>query len=392
MKKICMLTTSYPRYKGDYVGIFVHNLAKELVKQNIEVKILTPHDINTKNNEIVDGVKIIRFRYWFTKKSQKLTYGEGIPNNLSHSFLAKIQLPFFLVIFFFKSIKHIKNCDIIHAHFLSVGFFSVILKKLLGKKLIVTTHGSDLLMIPKNKLLKKMIISLLSSSNHIIAVSNANKENLIKLGIKKEFITVIHNGTYLLDFYDDIKYKNNKNVNIIWVGRMIELKGLNFLLNAMKIVVSRYPNSNLTLIGDGPLKNNLMKLSDELLITNNVVFKGYIKNNEIPFYLKNSDIFVLPSIYEGFGIAGLEAMSSGKAIVGSKVGGIVDIVKDQINGFLVEPRNYEQLAEKICYLIEHPEIRKKMGYEGRKMVENNYTWEKIADKTFELYSKILNNN
>ena len=94
--KVCILSTSYPRYSGDYAGIFVHNLAKELIFNNIKVKVVSPHDLDTKNCEIIDGVKIERFKYWFIKKGQMLAYGGGMPYNLANSFLAKIQLPFFL--------------------------------------------------------------------------------------------------------------------------------------------------------------------------------------------------------------------------------------------------------------------------------------------------------
>ena len=96
----------------------------------------------------------------------------------------------------------------------------------------------------------------------------------------------------------------------------------------------------------------------------------------------------MPSTFEGFGISALEAMSYSKPIIGSDVGGITDIVKDQINGLLVEPRNHQQLAEKICYLIENPKERIRMGIEGRKIVEKSYTWKKIAGKTIELYSNL----
>ena len=132
--KICMLSTSYPRYIGDYVGIFVHNLAKELVKQGLKVSVLAPHDIKTKDHEVIDGVEIYRVRYWFTKQSHKLAYGEGMPYNFSHLILAKIQLPFFLLFFFLRSLRVAKSCDVIHAHFLPSGILGALIKNFFSQQ------------------------------------------------------------------------------------------------------------------------------------------------------------------------------------------------------------------------------------------------------------------
>ena len=100
--KICMLTTSYPRFRGDYAGNFVHNLTKELVKNHIKVTVVAPHDHNTKNFEQIDGVDIYRFKYWFTKKGHRLTYGSGIPSNIVNSPIAIVQIFVFILCFYVK--------------------------------------------------------------------------------------------------------------------------------------------------------------------------------------------------------------------------------------------------------------------------------------------------
>ncbi|HEY0087211.1 MAG TPA: glycosyltransferase family 4 protein, partial [Candidatus Lokiarchaeia archaeon] len=267
------------------------------------------------------------------------------------------------------------------------------IKKISKKKVVITVHGSDILTIPRNQLIKKIYIGLIKHSDHIIAVSNANKKKLIELGVKEDMIFVIPNGIYLYELKNVKNPKKKKDeTKIVWTGRMVEIKGLKNLIKAMKIVVTSYPDSKLALIGDGPLKNNLMNLSEDLCLKENIDFIGYVKNEAILEYLENSDIFVLPSTFEGFGISALEAMNCSKPIIGSNIGGIVDIIEDKKNGLLVEPENHQQLAEKICYLIEHPVDRIRMGKEGRKIAEKNFTWEKIAGKTFELYSKLLKNS
>lgn len=383
-----MLSTGY--LDGNDTKIHVHNLAKELIKRGIAVKIVAPHHVNTKNHEFIDRVEVYRFQYWFTKQGQKLAYGAGIPYNLTHLLLAKVQLPFFLLSFFLKGLRIAKQCDIIHAQFLLSGFVGVFIKKLLGHKLVITAHGSDIYMIPEGGLMKKTFITIISQSDSVIAVSNANKRKLVNLHLKERMIKVIHNGVSLSVFKKESSPRaNRKEPHIIWVGRMTKEKGLEYLIKAMKITVTRYPNSKLTLVGDGPLKKKLGGIIKELSLNDNIIFTGFVKNEEVFKYLKNADIFVLPSLSEGLPIVALEAMAAGKTVIASDVGGTSEVVKDGITGFLVEPKNPEMLAEKIHYIIKHPQTRKNMEDKSRKLVEKKFTWEKTAGITIELYKNLL---
>jgi len=388
--KICMLTTSYPRFSGDYVGSFVHDLAKELVKNNIEVNIVAPHDKDTKNHEVMDGVNIFRFSYWPVKKMNKIAYGGGIPYNLVHTIWAKIQLPFFVIFFFLMSLRISKKCDIIHAQFLLSGFVGVFVKRITGRRLVITAHGTDIYAIPQRGGFNKMYIKTIAHSDNLITVSNANKKRLTKIGLREDLITVIPNGRDISTIKDISTLKQERDkLEITWVGRMVEVKGLQYLIKAMDNIVSGYPNAHLTLIGDGPLKKKFKRVVKELSIDSNISFIGFINNEDVMQYLESSDIFVLPSISEGFPVVILEAMAVAKPVVASNVGGIPDAVEDGNTGFLVEPKNPEQLTEKISYLIDHPEERKRMGNNGRRMVEEKFTWDKITGKIIGIYKNIL---
>jgi glycosyltransferase involved in cell wall biosynthesis len=387
--KLYILTTSYPRFSGDYSGIFIHNLSKDLISRKIKVDVLAPHDRDTKNCEIIDKVKIKRFKYWFTKKGHKLTYKGGIPYNLSNSYLAKIQLPFLMLFLFLKGLKNARKYDIIHAHFLLSGFIGVFIKKFSRKKLVITAHGSDVYKIPKKGIFKKIFIWIISKSNAITTVSYANKRRLIDLGLKKEMITVIPNGVNLSQFKTkSILGENRDKIDIVWIGKINEIKGLEYLIQAMVTVIDIHPNSNLTLIGDGPLKQKYEKLTFDLSLNKNIVFAGSIKNNKIPDYLEDKDIFVLPSLSEGLPLAIIEAMAASKPIITSNVGGISDLVDDGVNGILIDSKNPDLLAEKICYLIENPKIRKNMGIESRKKIEKNFTWDKIINNLIQIYENL----
>ena len=141
--KICVITTSYPAYKGHFQSPFVYELTKNLVKNKQNVEVVCPfYKISKSKQETIEGIKIHRFQYAYPRFFQKLTSGGGIPSNMKSSFLAKIQLPFFLLSMMIKSFKVAKKCDIVHAQWALSGLIGVFIKKIYKKPLILTTRGA----------------------------------------------------------------------------------------------------------------------------------------------------------------------------------------------------------------------------------------------------------
>jgi glycosyltransferase involved in cell wall biosynthesis len=180
--------------------------------------------------------------------------------------------------------------------------------------------------------------------------------------------------------------QDHKEYIIGTVGRIESVKGIRYLLLAMKIILAKFPNTKLEIIGDGTEVKFLKHLALENNISNSVSFLGKF-TDVIPFY-KRMDIFVLPSVLEGFGIVLLEAMASGIPIVATNVNGIKEVVIDMSCGILVPPRNPEAIANAVIRLIENPEV-------NRKLVENGYERAKLFDipnhimKLEQLYVNLL---
>jgi glycosyltransferase involved in cell wall biosynthesis len=402
--KICILTSTYPRWKNDYIPAFVHNLAKELVKAGICVIVVAPHDANTKSHDFIDGVEIYRFQYWFTRKGQRVAYGSGMPDNLAHSVLAKIQLPFFILFFFLKGLKIAKKCDLIHAQFLLSGFIGVFIKKITGKKLILTIHAGGLFGLERMPCKRKVARLIAIETDKINVVSNYIGERFLKLltadmSMKiKDHIVVMPMGVHLDRFNSGSKPGSKVNINkiaLLFVGRITDKKGLPTLIDAIHILKETVTNFQLYIVGGGPLKSRMEKRVSDLELNKYTEFTGRVSDQELTELYRSSDIVIVPSVIsesgdtEGMPVVILEAMAAGKPIVASNVSGIPDVVTDGINGYLVEQKDPEQLAEKIIYLIEHPKLRENMGMVGRKMVEKKFTWKKIGERTIEMYSGIL---
>jgi glycosyltransferase involved in cell wall biosynthesis len=144
----------------------------------------------------------------------------------------------------------------------------------------------------------------------------------------------------------------------------------------------------LYIAGSGPEENKLKELVKELNIEENVNFLGYISGIKKYSYYKSADVCVFPSIYEAFGIVLLEAMACGKPVVASNVGGIPFVVEEGKTGLLFESGNVEDLADKIVTILKDEELREKMGEAGRERAKE-FTWDKIAERTVEVYKEIL---
>jgi glycosyltransferase involved in cell wall biosynthesis len=401
-----MLTTSYPRWRGDPSSPFIEELCKELVKKEIDVTIVAPHDKDTKDYEIIEGVKIHRFKYWITKKGQRLSYNGGMPYNFFHNPLAKIQLPFFLIFFFLKGIQTSKNCDIIHAQFLLSGFIGVLIKKFTRKNLLLTIHAGGLFSLEKMPLKRKIAKLISQETSKIQVVSNYIKKRFLKL-LEEDYSQEIMNDLTVLPMgVNTNRFDKNKNItnlkdvlineiNLLFVGRISDKKGLPTLLDAVNILKTKVKNFKLFIVGDGPLKNEMEEKSKNLGLNDYIEFTGRVSNKELTNKFLTSQIVIVPSIVSNYGdteglpVVILEAMAAGKPVIASNVSGIPEIVIDGKSGILVQPNDEITLANKIQYLSSNQKLRKEMGDFGREIIIKNYSWDIIVLKTMELYKNII---
>ncbi|HID26757.1 MAG TPA: glycosyltransferase family 1 protein [Methanosarcinales archaeon] len=174
------------------------------------------------------------------------------------------------------------------------------------------------------------------------------------------------------------QYLKEGDFKILTVARLHNYKGLEYLIKAMKIVIAKHPNAKLYILGKGAERENLENLIKDLNLNSNIIFiKESIPNPKMPELYAECDLYVQPSIIEPYGIAVLEAMACGKPVIGTKVGGMLDTIKDGKTGFLVEPRDYKELAKKI---LEIHNIKEEFGRSARERVMEGFDWKGIAIK------------
>jgi len=395
-KKILIysLTTIYIESPTPKKAGFVHTLNKEVSKLGIRVKTITPHIEGALVNESIDNIIIKRFRYLPEKyQINSLTIPEAIKSKIG-MFKTVVMTSIFFLFALKECIK--EKPDILHGHWsFPSGYIAYILAKLFGKKSIVTIHGNDLTILKRFKLIKKFVVHGLNKSI-VIANSRYTKDELIELGVSPNNIKIIlvptdfvkHGQTNekLKEFRRKITDDSSKI--ILFVGRLVEVKGIEYLIKSLPEIKSQ--NIHLVIAGDGVLMNQLQNLTKSLDLEKKVTFFGEANREDLGMLHGISDVLVCPSIVDSKGMTehlGLvipEAMESGLAVIATSVGGIVDTVKNKVNGLLVEQKNPKAIANAIEKYFSNEELKKKMIENSKKTVLE-FSPSTIAKKYYEIY-------
>lgn len=194
-------------------------------------------------------------------------------------------------------------------------------------------------------------------------------------------IEIIPNGVDIQKFkMQKSKVKMNEKPTIVTTSRLVHKNGIDILIRAMQEVVKSMPEARLVIVGEGRERKHLEKLTEELRLKKHVNFVGEVPHEAIPSYLHAADIFVRPSRSEGLGISFLEAMAAGLPIIATPVGGIEDFLHDGETGLYAHVENPQHLAEQILRLFTDGRLRHHLCLNGRKLVEEKFSWDNVADR------------
>jgi glycosyltransferase involved in cell wall biosynthesis len=228
-------------------------------------------------------------------------------------------------------------------------------------------------------------------ADRVVAVSKVMAQEAVRFyHLPKDKIVVIRNGVNLPCLFDPPIEEQNADHVILFVGRLTWRKGVKYLIDALPQILAEYADTKLLVVGNGEQKAFLKKRIKKFRIENSVQFLGKVSAERLYSLYNEADVYVQPSLYEPCGIAILEAMSMGKPVVATDVGGIPELITNGVEGLLVEPGNSLQLARAITNVFSDSSYRKIFGSNARKKVEREFTWNAIAKKTFEFYTDLLN--
>jgi len=399
---ILLTTSTFPRWAGDAELPFVFELASHISSQNgFKALVLAPHSPGAKTYETVENVEIYRYRY-FIERWQGLAYDGGILPKLKKNPLLYFQVPSFIVVQWFWSVRLIRkhNVRIVHANWIiPQGLLAVLLKKMYGIKCIVTGLGGDVFAL-RGSFLNKLKRYITSSADIVTVVSNEmgnvlkqwspeSRVEVIPMGIIKEMF-----GTSSPDSRDKNAPQTRRPI-ILFVGRLAEKKGIRYLFEALPQIIRKFPKATLMIVGGGVLRNELEALARKLDIDTNVVFHGPASRSDLPSIYANADVFVLPSVIasdgdsEGLPNVLCEAMFSSLPVIASNVAGVPDVIEHERTGLLVQQKNSGEIAQSILRLLEDPELRERLGRNARDFAEKNLTWDVIGRRYMTLYEELM---
>lgn len=285
-----------------------------------------------------------------------------------------------------KTIRQIikeEHITVIHTHHRMAAFYVRILMLDRYCKFINTSHNTF-----SNH---KMLTRYAYKTAHMIACGNKVKENLESFfGLTN--VTVLHNAVNAFNdstAEDDLiltKMRNQGNILIGNVGRLSEQKGMKYFVQAVPEVIKSKPNSRFFIVGSGEEEGMLRRLSKELGVEKYIIFSGY--RIDVQNFMRQMDFIVLSSLWEGLPLTPIEAFSVAKTIIATAVDGTVEIVKDQENGLLIEPKDTKQMAEKMLWMIEHTDERNLMGKNAYDTFRTEFSIDRLKVAYIDYYTRI----
>jgi len=365
----------YPHLGG--VESHVLELSKHLIDLGHEVFVVTTKLEGTKSEEIVEGVPV--------KRVEPLTI-----------FLSTPIVPGV------RDVLSEEDYDILHGHSPPplMSFFGVRSAKKKDVPFVLTYHCD--LEIPHS--FGPLIVNLYERTFGTYTVSKSEKIITTTPSYGATSKAVWHREADIIPNAVDEKRFHPSNEGskireklgledetlITYVGRIVYHKGLEYFVRAAKYL--RDKNVQFLLVGTGDFRSELESMIESEGLEDSVMFAGRVPNEELPNYYAATDIFVLPSVsrLEAFGIVALEAMASCVPVIVSDIPGVRDVIVEGKHGLLADPMNSQDLAGKIRTLIENPDMAERMGKNGRKRVEEKFTWSKVAEEIEEVYESVLN--
>jgi glycosyltransferase involved in cell wall biosynthesis len=398
--KILVLTSSFPRFAEDAAAPYLLEFYRHVrERRGGEVTVLFPSDTEDDRLWEEDGIRRCRFDYLPKKNWQTLAFGSGIPDNLFGRPSRLFQIPFFLWSFYRKALRLSREADLIHAHWiLPSGLIGALLKRKNPQlKLVLTVHSSDLWLIERLPLGRFLLRWILAVTDHLTLVSRrqgARIEKLLSDSLPRlrGRISLLPMGIHWGKYQDENRAERKKALGldgrtvILYLGRLIPLKGVAYLLDAVKSM----KEVTVVILGEGLERNRLESLSRKIPF---VRFLGSLQGEEKRGWLSLADIAVFPSIslgrrHEGLPVALLEAMASGLAVVATDTGGIGEAIRHGETGLLVPEKDSKALQESLEYLASDPQFRRSLGERARE-ASRRYDWGRVGQAFLEIYEELL---
>lgn len=402
--RVLTLTSSYPKWAGDSTAPFIELMTRHLAERGHEVHVVVPEHRDWSRPATEGSVHYHPFRYSPARSWTPWGYAESLQDG------ARLRRPLYLLAPVVLQ-SALRTCsrlmsehefDVVHAHWVvPSGAIGAEVARRGGIPLVVSLHGSDVTLATRSRLAGSLARRALTRASVVTAASSYVLGRGEALGAPAHALELLPYGVETQRFKPDVETAAATraplrvaadDVLVLGIGRLVEWKGFDYLLEATALARATHPNLRTAIVGDGDLRSDLERRAASLGLDDIVTFVGSVAHSEVPAYFAAADLVVVPSIdhdagfFEALGNVVLEAHASAKPVVASRVGGLVDVVRPEVDGLLVRDRDPAALAEAIGRLAGDRGLRESMGRAGRDHVEGEQTWERSAQRLEELYA------
>ena len=385
--RVLHITTSFPFGPDDAAGPFVLRLVEALEKRNVSCQVLTPASI--KFSQWPTSVKVERFRYAPWKWQLLAQQPGGVPAALKRYPVLYCLLPFFLLAMAKSIVRLAAHCDVIQAHWSINGALAVLTQPFHKRPVVTTLHGSDHVRGQGGGLYGWLHRQAVTRSACVVGVSEA-----ITNSLKQSLLQQAENCFFIPNGVGEEFFKIRPTdrpafspLKLLFVGSLIPLKGVDVLLKAIHRLPKNLPML-VSLVGDGPEKENLAQLSSQLKLDSRIKFFGTVAPKDIPILMAEHHILILPSQRAGRPSVVLEAMAAAMAVIATNIDGTRELVQDGKTGWLFRPGDDATLAKIITSILGEEKDIHADGLAGRKwMKEKKLNWDETAKRYHELYTR-----
>jgi glycosyltransferase involved in cell wall biosynthesis len=401
--RILVVTSSFPRSPRDSTSPFVLHLAEDLQALGWRIDVLAPHTPGTATRESINGVSVERFRYFWPASAQTLCYEGGALLNLRRNRWNVIKVP---VLVFLQSMGIARRLvsrryDMVHSHWILPQAFTAALSAvLLRVPHVVTVHGSDVFSL-RGRLLTQFKKVALNGASAVTVNSLATGAAVAEIVPRLREVHRIPMGASasrgrpaVVDALRQ-RFRRHSGPLLVFVGRVIEQKGVADLLRAVTILVPRLPGVTAIIVGDGQDRSTMVSLASELKIGDRVSFVGSVAPADVPDYLAAADLFVGPSkrgadgSSEGLGLTFIEAMLAGTPVVATRVGGIKETVQHEETGLLVSENAPREIADAVERLVTDRDLALRLSGTALELARNHFTREVVARSFSQLFEQMI---
>ncbi len=403
---VLMLTSSYPKFRGDTTAPFIESIATNIARQHIDVHVVLPEHRELKRGAVEDGVHFHPYKYALRPEWTLWGYAEALRGDVKLKRGVYALAPFALTASFQKMMQLTarEKFDVIHAHWVLPNAPAAALVARWRKlPLVISMHGSDVFMAEKNRAFGAAARWCFDNAAWLTACSDDLMQRAMAVGAEESRTELVPYGADAKAFHvqpeDAARVRAQLNlerdqVMILAVGRLVYKKGFEYLVRAMPQILQDAPHARLVLVGYGDLREELETQARARGLNGHVTFAGRVPREQIAAYFAAADIISVPSVRDDAGnVDGLpnvvlEGMAAGKPIVASNIAGFPDVLENDASGILVEEKNSAALARAIVRLARDETLRERLGTRARAQVHENLNWENVARKFISVYERV----